>query len=131
MKKRIIAAVFCLALFSALMVGCQKAGTVQNTETNPQPAVAAIATGPNVGRTEAVNTVKNTLRLDYSKYQLKLVSDHLDYDGQQYYEFQLLHNGRQYGPSLIVSRDNGVLFCYYPNGTVGELYEDKVFGANF
>lgn len=75
--------------------------------------------------------MKNTLRLDYSKYQLKLVSDHMDYDGQQYYEFQLQQNGRQYGPSLIVSRDNGVLLCYYQNGTAGELYEDKVFGANF
>lgn len=131
MKKRIIAAVFSLLLLSALMIGCQKAGTVQNTETNVKPAVAAIAAGPNVDRTEAVNTVKNTLRLDYSKYQLKLVSEDLRYDGRQYYEFQLQYNGRQYGSSLIVSRDNGALLCYYPNGTAGELYDDKVFGVDF
>lgn len=131
MKKRIIAAVFCLVLFSALMAGCQKAGTVQNTAANNRPAVAAIAAGPNFDREEAVNTVKNTLSLDFSQYQLKLVNDSLRYNGGLYYEFQVLHGGSQYGPSLIVSQDNGALFCYYSDGKVGEPYQDQSFGTDF
>ncbi|NLJ31359.1 MAG: hypothetical protein GX424_07160 [Clostridiales bacterium] len=127
MKKRIIAAVFCLAFLSAWMVGCQKAGTAQQNRSADSRNVVAAAAGPNIGRAEAVNTVKNMINVDYGKYRIKLVRDDLEYDGQRYYEFQLLNDCKQFGPSLIVSRDNGVIYCYYPNHTVAQVYDDQVF----
>lgn len=126
MVKKMISTVMALLVLSFLLVGCQKAGTVQHTAE----AANIVYTGsiqPNVGQAEAINAIKNTISMDYNKYQLRLVRDNLNYNGQGFYEFQISDGGSNFGPSLIVSRDNGAIYCYYQNHTIADVFQDSVF----
>lgn len=128
MKKRVIAAVMVTTVILALLVGCQKTGMVQNTgaSANSQPVLTSQPI-ENIGRVEAINVVKHTINMDYSKYQIDLVNDNLKYNGQEYFQFLISDSKTSIEPSIIVSKENGAAYCYYPDHTVTEVYQDSVF----
>jgi len=128
MKKRVIAAVMVLVVFSAFLVGCQRTGTVQNTGV-PSNTQLINTSQPveNIGRIEAANVIKNMINLDYSKYKINLVNDDFKFHGEDYYQFLLTDSKITIEPSIIVSKNNGAIYCYYPDQTVTEVYQDSVF----
>ena len=122
MKKRVIAAVMVLAVISVLLVGCQTVGSAQNTST---PAYSQPV--ENIGRSEATNIIKNMINMDYSKYKIDLINDDLNYKGEEYFQFLLSDSKSSIEPSIIVSKNNGAIYCYYPDQTVTEVFQDGVF----
>lgn len=129
MKKRMISAVMILAILAALLVGCQKVSSVKNTAaSDPIPAVQT-GTVFNFSLKEALNAVKQTINVDYTKYKIDLINSNLSYEGQDYYQFQISDDKAAIEPYLIVSKENGAVYCYYSNQTVTEVYQDKVFGS--
>lgn len=128
MKKRVIAAVMALVVISALLVGCQKTGTVQNAAVSGESQPVQISQSvENIGRTEAINTVKHMINMDDGKYKINLVNDDLKYNGQEYFQFTISDSKTSLEPSIIVSKENGAIYCYYPDHTVTEVYQDAVF----
>ncbi len=128
MKKRVIAAVMALAVLSVLLIGCQKTGTVQNTAApaSSQPAQSS-QLAENIDRAEATNVIKNMINLDHGKYKIDLINDDLNYKGQEYFQFLLSDSNAAVEPSIIVSKNNGAIYCYYPDRTVTEVDQAGVF----
>lgn len=126
MNKRVVSALTVFVLVFALLVGCQKISTVQNAEVSGRPQ-SSPQTVENIGRTEAVNAVRHTISMDYSKYKIDLINDDLNYKGQEYFQFLISDSQSAIEPSIIVSKDNGAIYCYYPDQTVTEVYDDQVF----
>jgi hypothetical protein len=128
MKKRAVSAMMVLVVIFTLLAGCQRVSAAQNTAAPTE--IPAVQTGMlNFGLQEALNAVRQTIQLDYSKYSIHLISDQLKYDGQDYYQFRISNSSGSIGPSIIVSRENGALYCYYPDHTVTGVDQDKVFGS--
>lgn len=128
MKKRVVTAVMLLAVISLLLVGCQRAGTVQNANAPGISQPAQISQpAENIGQTEAINTVKNMIDVDSQRYKIELVSDDLKYNGREYFQFRVSDRKGTLEPTVIVSKENGAVYCYYPDQTVTEMDQDALF----
>ncbi|HHV33016.1 hypothetical protein [Caproiciproducens sp. LBM24188] len=127
MKKRVISAVLALAAVFTMLAGCKTVSTVHNAAAPVEPAaVQTVAeTTINVSEEEALNAVRQTIRVDYSKHPVCLVNSALKYKNEEYYQFQI----SSLQPYLIVSKENGAVYCYYDDQTVTEVYQDKTFGS--
>nr|WP_319487589.1 hypothetical protein [uncultured Caproiciproducens sp.] len=124
MKTRKFAAVIVLVVLLTILTACSKAGMIQKSGTEVfQPAQSV----QNIDRSEAVNVVKNMIRMDYTKYKIDLINGDFEYKGNQYYQFLISDSNAAIEPSIIVSKNNGTILCYYPDKTVTEVYQDGVF----
>ncbi len=128
MKKRFMAAAVMLMLFSVLLVGCQTSGMVQKTGNSGAVQPVQISQPvDNIGQNEAIHTVKQTINMNNGKYKINLVSDDLKYNGQEYYQFSVSDSKDSLKPSIIVSKENGAMYCYYPDETVTPIDQDAIF----
>lgn len=128
MKKVRIWVLLCVITAVALLTACSRTAAVETAGTAklPQP-VQAVKSVQNISRDEALNAVKHTIILDYRKYRVDLINEDLTYDGKDYYQFLISDSRISLEPSVIVSKDNGEILCYYPDQSVTEVYQDDVF----
>jgi len=124
MKTGKFAAIMVLVILLTILTACSKAGTVQNSKPEVfQPAQSV----QNIDKNEAENTIKNMIRMDYTRYKIDLINGNFEYKGNQYYQFLISDSNVSIEPSIIVSKNNGTILCYYPDNTVTEVYQDGVF----
>lgn len=123
MKIRKFTVMIVLAVLLLIPAACTKAGSAKEQPAAIQPTL----TVQNIDQDEAESVIRNTIRLDYHQYKLDLMNESLSYDGNQYYQFEISDHNSAVGPSIIVSKSNGVVLCYYPNHSVSEVYQDEVF----
>ncbi|MDF1495563.1 hypothetical protein [Caproiciproducens sp. CPB-2] len=124
MKTGKFAAAIVLVALLTILTACSKAGTAQNSKPEIfQPAQSV----QNIDRNEAMNAVKNMIRMDYTKYKIDLINGNFEYQGNQYYQFLISDKSESIEPSIIVSKHNGAVLCYYPDDTVTQVYQDGVF----
>jgi hypothetical protein len=128
MKKRMILAVITMVIF-AMFSACSKTPAARNISFDSQ-SVQQIKSVQNIDLSRAENIIKNTINLDYSKYKISLVNSNIDYKGQRYFQFIISDGKTSIGPSVIVSKDDGEIYCYYSDKSVTEVYQDKVFKTN-
>ncbi len=130
MKKIIFSAMILFSVFSATITGCQSVSSVQQSGASQavQPVVQT-GTMPNFSQKDALNAIRNTIRLDYNHYSINLVNDTLAYQNEEYYEFQISGKEGAFGPPIIVSKENGAIYCYYADQTVSGVEQDKVLGS--
>lgn len=115
-----------MALTSIMLILAACGEPVQ-FRANNTTAPRAVQTEQNVDQSEAVNVVKNMIRMDYSKYKIDLINKNLEYNGSEYYQFLISNNEASIEPSIIVSKNDGAILCYYPDNTVTEVDQDGVF----
>jgi len=127
MRHKMIALVLGILMTAAIFTGCVRAATKQNIDTSAGLAVQPVKSVQNIDRTQAMSVVKHMIHLDYSKYKIDLINDDLKYKGQQYFQFLISDENASIEPSIIVSKDNGEIYCYYPDKTTTEVYQDQVF----
>ncbi|MCY1712821.1 hypothetical protein [Caproiciproducens galactitolivorans] len=123
MKIRKFTVIIVLAVLLLIPAACTKAGSAKEQPAAFQPTL----TVQNVDQSEAANVIKNTIRLDYQQYKVDLTNENFNYNGNQYYQFVISNNHSEIGPSVIVSKNNGMILCYYPDHSVSEVYQDDVF----
>jgi len=124
MKTGKFAAAIVLVALLTILTACSKAGSAQSGKPEIfQPAQSV----QNIDRNEAMNAVKNMIRMDYTKYKIGLINGNFEYQGNQYYQFLISDKNESIEPSIIVSKHNGTVLCYYPDDTVTEVYQDGVF----
>ena len=117
-----------LLMVIAVFTACSQTAMAKNTgEQEVSKSIQPIKTVQNIDREEAMNVVKHTINLDYSQYKIDLINDNLEYKGQQYFQFLISDSKMSIEPSVIVSKDNGEIYCYYPDKTVTEVDQDQVF----
>jgi phosphatidate phosphatase PAH1 len=121
---KIVAAVMALASVMLILTACGK--PVQFRANNPA-APQTVQSEQNVDQSEAVNVVKNMIRVDYTKYKIDLINKNLEYNGNEYYQFLISNNEASIEPSIIVSKNDGAILCYYPDSTVTEVDQDGIF----
>ncbi len=128
MKKIRIWVLLCFMAAVALFTACSQAAAVKTAATAKlsQP-VQAVKSVQNISLDEALNTVKHTILLDYSKYRIDLIDENLICNGKEYYQFLISDSQISLEPSVIVSKDNGEILCYYPDKSVTEVDRDDVF----
>jgi hypothetical protein len=128
MKNRIIAAVLGVLIMATLFTGCSQIAVAQNTgAAEGTQSGQSVKSVQNINYAEAVNVIKHMINLDYSKFKIDLINDDLKYKGQRYFQFLISDSNAAIEPSIIVSKDDGQIFCYYPDKTTTEVYEDQVF----
>ncbi len=126
MKKAWISIIVGLLLVLAVFTACGTAAPQKPGAPNVPPTVQPVA-AQNVDLKQAENAVKNTISLDYTKYTLDMINDKLMYQGQEFYQFLICDSNNALEPSIIVSKRNGEIFCYYPDRSVTDVYRDHVF----
>jgi len=107
-----------------ILTACSKAGPALNSKPEIFQPTQSVQ---NIDRSEAVNVIKNMIRMDYTKYKVDLIDSNFEYKGNQYYQFLISDRNASIEPSIIVSKHNGTILCYYPDNTVTEVYQDGVF----
>jgi hypothetical protein len=128
MKNKRVAAIVGLFMIIAVFTACGQTAMAKNTGGQEiSKSVQPVELAQNINRDEAMNVVKHTINLDYSKYKIDLINDNLKYKGQQYFQFLISNSEGAIEPSVIVSKANGEIYCYYPDKTVTEVYQDQVF----
>ncbi len=128
MKMKIVAAVMALASVMFVLTAC---GKPVEFRTNNPAAPLAVQSEQNIDQSEAVNVIKNMIRVDYTKYKIDLINKNLEYNGNEYYQFLISNNEASIEPSLIVSKNDGSILCYYPDNTVTQVDQDGVFNSKF
>ncbi len=124
MKTKIVAVVMALSVMLMILTACDRAVPCRtNKSTASQPAQSE----QNINQSQAANVIKNMIRMDYTKYKIDLINGDFEYNGDQYYQFLIADNNASIEPSIIVSKNNGAILCYYPDSTVTEVYQDRVF----
>ncbi|QEY33653.1 hypothetical protein FL966_00445 [Caproiciproducens galactitolivorans] len=123
MKIKKVTVLIVLTLFLLIPAACTKAGSTKEQSAELQPTL----TVQNIDLEEAESVIKNTIRLNYNQYRLELMNENLSYGGDQYYQFEISDHNRTVGPSIIVSKSNGMILCYYPDHSVSDVYQDEVF----
>lgn len=128
MKKKLILAILPILILAAFITACSHTATARSIDkpVSSQP-VQDVKAVQNIDSTEALNVVRHMINLDYTKYKIDLINDNLEYKGQQYYQFLISDQEVSIEPSIIVSKDDGEIYCYYPDKTVTEVYQDGVF----
>lgn len=127
MTGKVVSVLFAFAVIAVMLAGCRVASTVQTPA-----AVADVQTVQDAGnfsRDQALHVVKQTINVDYTKYTVKLVNDRLRYNGQDYYQFIITDGKKEIGPAVIVSRENGALYCYNSDKTVSEVDSSRTFAT--
>jgi len=128
MKNKMVAAILGFLISTVMLTGCSQVGMVRNTgATDGSKFVQPVKSVQNIDRTEAENVIKHMINIDYSKYKIDLISSDLEYKGQEYYQFLISDSAVSIEPSIIVSKDDGEIYCYYPDHTTTEVYQDQVF----
>lgn len=123
MKIKKFTVLIVLTLFLLIPAACTKAGSTKEQPAELRPTL----TVQNIDREEAESVIKNTIRLNYNQYRLDLTNENLSYGGDQFYQFEISDHNSTVGPSIIVSKSNGVILCYYPDHSVSDVYQDEVF----
>lgn len=124
MKAKIIASIMLLCVMMMVLTAC---GVYVPSRTNVPASIQVAQSEQNISQSEAVSTIKNMIQMDYTKYQIDLINANLEYNGSDYYQFEISDKFASIEPSIIVSKSNGLILCYYPDNTVTEVYQDGVF----
>jgi uncharacterized protein YpmB len=127
MKKAWISVIAGLLLILAVFTACGTAASRKSGMQDISQSVQPVAAAQNIDLEQAENTVKNTISLDYTKYTLNMINDKLMYQGQEFYQFLISDGNISLEPSVIVSKADGEIYCYYPDSLVTEVYQDSVF----
>lgn len=120
MKVKKVTAIILITALMIVFTACGNTAEVKDASTENFQPVQSVQ---NIDEEEAANVVKNMIRVDYTQYELNMVDDNFYYNGNQYYQFAI----SDIQPSIIVSKFNGSILCYYPDKTVTEVYEDTIF----
>ena len=124
MKTKILALTMLLGAMMMILTAC---GVNSASRTVKPAAIQVAQSQQNINQNEAVNAIKNMIQMDYTKYQINLINANLEYNGSDYYQFEISDEWASIEPSIIVSKSNGLILCYYPDNTVTEVYQDGVF----
>jgi uncharacterized protein YpuA (DUF1002 family) len=123
MKMKFAAAAVVLLSVLTILTACGKSVQLSG-KTTSSPSVQS---EQNIDQNQAVNVIKNMIPTDYAKYKISLMNASLEYEGNEYYQFSISNDRSAIKPSIIVSKNNGAILCYYPDSTVTELDSEKVF----
>jgi hypothetical protein len=116
-----------VVIITAMLIILSACGNVAKVRQAQPETFQPSNSAQNINMDEAVNVVKNMVQIDYNQYKLNMVDDNFSYNGNQYYQFIISDVSDAIGPSLIVSKHNGAILCYYPDNTVTEVYQDATF----
>lgn len=128
MKRKFTAAAIVLLSVMMIFTACGKAVSAPPEKKHQSPSVQS---EQNIDKDQAINVIKNMIPDHYGNYQISLVNPSLQYKGNEYYQFSILNGSSKSESSVIVSKNNGEILCYYPDSTATELNPDKVFQLNF
>lgn len=93
--------------------------------SNKPTAIQPVQLEENIDQSEAVNVIENMIHIDYTNYKIDLINMNLICNGNEYYQFLISGSQSSMEPSIIVSKNNGAILYYYPDGTTTELDQNK------